>query len=230
MAFCNRYMCSNYSGCSNTSLTNINTPCASDTTTIHTPSPDTTQVQMGQNLSCRLLTEAQVSLLVSGQNYTMVPLYSQRTPISKSLPNGRESPGYKQSSWIHAHKPNIAKDEVKALNDLRQDKDRVILTGNKGVVFVVVDRQDYINEPWTFWHIGTHKDPWHWTSQINIKNKFSNMLRTIKAEGGPGDTTYKRLYLTCAGPQNSMGYQKYTKRTPYSAHSVTQGSSHVWVH
>ena len=42
-------------------------------------------------------------------------------------------------------KPKINKEESKTLNKLRQDKDRVILTADKGVALVVLDRQDYIN-------------------------------------------------------------------------------------
>ena len=45
------------------------------------------------------------------------------------------------------------------------------------------------------------------------KNKLINILKTIKARGGLGDITYKRLYPTGAACQNSMGYPKSIKRT-----------------
>ena len=51
-------------------------------------------------------------------------------------------------------KPNITEEEAKVLKELRQDKDRVILTVDKGMALVVLDKQDYI-KPWTSWWIGT---------------------------------------------------------------------------
>ena len=43
-------------------------------------------------------------------------------------------------------KPNITKEEVKALKEFRQDKDRVIHRVNKAMTMVPPDRQDYINK------------------------------------------------------------------------------------
>ena len=43
-------------------------------------------------------------------------------------------------------KPNITQEEAKALKDLRQEKDRVILTTSKGMTMVALDRQYYINK------------------------------------------------------------------------------------
>ena len=48
-------------------------------------------------------------------------------------------------------KPNIKREGAKALKELQQDKDRAILTENKGMAMVVCDKQDYINkEPGPF--------------------------------------------------------------------------------
>ena len=41
--------------------------------------------------------------------------------------------------------PNTSQEESKAIKEFRKDSSRVILTANKGVAMVVVDRQDYLN-------------------------------------------------------------------------------------
>ena len=48
----------------------------------------------------------------------------------------------------HAHNPrrNITKEEAQALAELRKDHSRVILTADKGVALVVMDRTDYSNK------------------------------------------------------------------------------------
>ena len=85
----NEYMYINYSGCSNTSLTNINTHNISTTvtalssttsaSTISTPVVDIIQGQMGQKLCSWPLTEAHVSLLARGFNlYCGVMVISKR--------------------------------------------------------------------------------------------------------------------------------------------------------
>ena len=43
-------------------------------------------------------------------------------------------------------KPNLTKTELKALTELRKDSDRNILTADKGVAMVVMDRKDYIDK------------------------------------------------------------------------------------
>ena len=44
------------------------------------------------------------------------------------------------------------------------------------------------------------------------KNKLINFLRTIKAQGGLGDNTYKRLYPTDTGPPKLYGLPKLYKQ------------------
>ena len=41
---------------------------------------------------------------------------------------------------------NITKEEKKALKELREDKDRMVLTADKGVAMVVMDRKEYMDK------------------------------------------------------------------------------------
>ena len=47
---------------------------------------------------------------------------------------------------IQLPKYNITREEHKALEELRKDKNRIILTADKGVCMVVMDREDYIRK------------------------------------------------------------------------------------
>ena len=44
------------------------------------------------------------------------------------------------------NRSNINKAEAQAIMELKGDKDRLVLTADKGVVMVVMNRQDYINK------------------------------------------------------------------------------------
>ena len=41
---------------------------------------------------------------------------------------------------------NISKAEAQAVGELKRDKDRLVLTADKGVAMIIMDRQDYINK------------------------------------------------------------------------------------
>ena len=43
-------------------------------------------------------------------------------------------------------KPNITKEEHNALKELKEDKDRMVLTADKGVAMVVMDRKEYVEK------------------------------------------------------------------------------------
>ena len=62
---------------------------------------------------------------------------------------GREAQGRNQQrsqSELHLKPSNPTSQETKALKELRQDKDRVILTVDKGVATRVLDKHDYIHK------------------------------------------------------------------------------------
>ena len=90
---------------------------------------------------------------------------------------------------------------MSALRELKKDRDRIVLTADKGVAMVVMDRQDYINKANHLLNQNTYKtitkDPTN-----TIKNKLINILKTIKTKSGLGTSTYKSMYPTgCVPPQ-----------------------------
>ena len=105
---------------------------------------------------------------------------------------------------------NITKDEFKAFNELKKDDNRMILTTDKGVVLVVIDKTDYFRKAEELLNKPTYKkipeDP---TSRQ--KTKLINLLKNIRAEGGINEETYKRMYPTGTGSPKFYGL-KFTNQ------------------
>ena len=114
----------------------------------------------------------------------------------------------------HAHNPrrNITEEESQTLAELRKDHSRIILTADRGVALVVMDRTEYnskakklLEDGGTYMEIKT--DPTH-----KLKNKLINLLKKIKAEGGSTDQLYKKMYPTGAVAPKFYGLPKIHKR------------------
>ena len=112
----------------------------------------------------------------------------------------------------HQLKPNLKKDEMIALKQLQTDKNCMVLTADKGVALVVIDRVDYIKKAKeiledTNTYRVIHTDP---TSRL--KNKLINILRRVKAETGMQDNIYKKMFPTGVSPPKFYGLPKIHKK------------------
>ena len=105
---------------------------------------------------------------------------------------------------------NITKEEQKVIAELKKDNTRIILTADKGVSFVVMDKEDYVKKAEELLNQPTYRtissDP-----TTKYKNKLINLLKSIKTEGGMNEALCKRLYPTGAGSPNFMGSPRFTK-------------------
>ena len=110
---------------------------------------------------------------------------------------------------IQPPKPNITKEEARTIQELKKDKERIILTVDKGVSMVVMDKEDYIKKSEELLHQTAYKELTDPTTKY--KNRFIGLLKTIKAEGGINNITYKRLYPTGAGLPKYYGLPKIQK-------------------
>ena len=110
----------------------------------------------------------------------------------------------------HTIKPNIHKEEYQALKQLKKDNTRVVLTADKGVSMVVMDREEYNKKSEELLEQPNYKiiqtDPTN-----KYRNKLISILKSIKSEGGIDDNTYKRLYPTAATPPKYYGLPKVHK-------------------
>ena len=128
----------------------------------------------------------------------------------------------------HPPKPNLTKAQNIALRELKRDRDRIVLTADKGVAMVVMDKQDYINKANQLLNQNTYKviskDPTN-----TIKNKLINILKGIKTKTGLGNNTYKSMYPTGCVPPKFYGLPKFHKPdTPLRPIVSSCGSVHLW--
>ena len=131
-------------------------------------------------------------------------------------------------------KPNLDKDKRTALHQLRKDKDRIILTADKGVAMVVLDKEDYINKAKELLNTQAYKEiPKDPTNKI--KAQLITKLRRIKKERKLDEGTYRTMYPIGCIPPKFYGLPKIHKTGTLlrpivsSRGSVTYGVARVLV-
>ena len=195
------------------------------------------------NLSSSPLTPAQRSVLAKGPNVVV----TSRQPPNLEYITAIEAACTKQSHQdaeelraninrvlrsSHPPKPNLTKAQNSALRELKRDRDCIVLTADKGVAMIIMDRQEYINKPNQLLNQNTYrsivKDP---TSLI--KNKLINILKRVRNQTELDSNTYKSMYPTGCVPPKFYGLPKIHKPdTPLrpivsSCGSVTYGVAKV---
>ena len=174
------------------------------------------------NLSSIPLTKEQDSLLAHGPNFAISPkkpllgdYILNIEKVCKSLDTNTaeelRSEVYRVLRKPHQLKPNLKKEEMIAMKQLKTDKSCMVLTADKGVALVVIDSVDYIRKAKeiledTNTYRVIHTDP---TSRL--KNKLINILRRTKAATGMQDNIDKKIYPTGVSPQKFYGLPKIHK-------------------
>ena len=115
-----------------------------------------------------------------------------------------------------------------ALRELKSDRNCIVLTAEKGVTMVIMDRQNYIKKVNTLLNQNTYRafprDP-----TTTIKSKLISILKRVKNQTGLDRTAYKSMYPTGCVPPKFYGLPKIHKLdTPLrpivsSCGSVTYG-------
>ena len=176
------------------------------------------------NLSDTPLTPNQEKLLARGPKFVIKPkrppIEEYITAIEKTCP--KLDKGDADELRVEVKKAlkkalnkkktfNITKDENQALTELKRDKERVILTADKGVALVVMKKEDYIKKSEEILNTSTYKkiaeDP---TSKQ--KNKLISILKSIKTEGGLKEEEYRKMYPTGAVSPKYYGLPKIHKQ------------------
>ena len=106
----------------------------------------------------------------------------------------------------------MRKEEIEALKQLKADKNCMVLTTDKGLALVVIDKIDYIKKAKELLQdISTYRtiqgDP-----TTRLKNKLINILKKVKAELGVQENTYRSMYPTGASPPKFYGLPKIHKK------------------
>ena len=67
----------------------------------------------------------------------------------------------------HPSKPNITKGPSQAVREFKRNRDQIVLTADKGVAMVIMDREDYINKSNNLLNEPTYRAiPWDPTNMI----------------------------------------------------------------
>ena len=173
------------------------------------------------NLSKIPLTKGQESLFTKGPNFAIatnkIPNVDYITAVESMCQKLKEENTEECRADINSllrrvqmPKPNLSMQESIALAQLKKDKDRVVLTANKGVAKVVMDKEDYIQKAESLLAQPAYRtidrDP---TSKI--KAKLINTLRKIKEQKNIGEGMYKTMYPTGCMPTKFYGLNKFHK-------------------
>ena len=108
-------------------------------------------------------------------------------------------------------KPNITLEEQIAIKEFKENHSWVVLTADKGVVMVVVDKEDYTDKALSLLadisiYSTINKDP-----TTKLKNKPVQTLRDIKHHGGLSDHSYRKVYPTRVVPPKFYDLPKLHK-------------------
>ena len=186
-------------------------------------SPEKVRRKWVINLSSIPLTKDQEDLLAHGPNFVITP---QKSPLGEYITNIEKmcqsldantaeelrSEVHRVLRQFHQVKPNLRKEEFEAMKQLRADKNCMVLTADKVVALVVIDKIDYIKRAKellqdTSTYRTIQGDPTN-----RLKNKLINILKKIKAETGMQENTYRRMYPTGASPPKFYGLPKIHKK------------------
>ena len=122
-------------------------------------------------------------------------------------------------------KSNISKEEWKAIKELRADKDQLVLTADKGVALVVIDKKDYIQKMNQLLEDKNTYRLLKMDPTNKQKNRLINILRRIQSEGRLEEYTYKKMYQTGASSPKLYGLPKIHKKDiPLRPMVSSQGS------
>ena len=175
------------------------------------------------NLSSTPLTLAQKSLLAHGPNVavtTQKPPYGEYiTTIElacQNLDNNSveelRTDVYRVLRHPHHLKPNLSRDEMMAIKQLRTDKDQIILNADNGVALVVIDKLDYIRKVRELLEDTNTYRPIQSDPTNKLKTKLINTLKKIKADTGMEDSIYRRMYPTSESSPKFYGLPKIHKK------------------
>ena len=164
------------------------------------------------NLSKTRSTEAQEAVLAKGPNYATTPIHILNvdyiTAIESVCPKLKEEDAMELRADVNSLlrrakvlKANLTKQEKIGLSQLKMDKERVILTADKEVAMVIMDREEYNSKAQELLTSPAYKslprDPAN-----KIKAQLITKLRRIKKGSILDEGTYRAMYPTsCVLPK-----------------------------
>ena len=177
------------------------------------------------NLSDTPLTKAQTRLLAHGPKFAIIPRHPPKEEYVASIEYACQKLNEGKAEELrveiknilkknHPNKSNITKEEFRAIKELKQDEERIILTADKGVALVVLNKKDYIEKAEHLLSQLTYRKIQE-NPTSKQKAKLIRILKKIKTEGGISKEKYKKMYPMGAGSPKFYGLPKiHKKETP----------------
>ena len=172
------------------------------------------------------LTKDQETLLEHGPNFAITPtrppygeyIKAIETACQSLVPNSTEelrSDVYRVLRHPCHLRTNLRKEEITAIKTVKS-RQRIILTADKGIALVVMDRSDYIKKAKELLQdSNTYKtipsDPTN-----KLKNKLINKLKRIKTDASLEDNTDRAMYPMGGVISKFYGLPKIHKQYPPS--------------
>ena len=187
------------------------------------------------NLLSKPLSTVQETVLVHGPNFAVTPKtphqeYITAVEVACQSLKPTEAEEFRADiarvlKQARPPKSNISKEEWRAIKELRTDKEHLILTADKGVALVVMERKDYIQKMKQLLGDNNTYRPLKMDPTNRQKNRLINILRSMKTEGRLEDHTYKKMYPTGASSPKLYGLPKiHKKNIPLRPIVSSQGS------
>ena len=163
------------------------------------------------NLSSKPLTNTQRSVLAKGPHFAVSPKHPPNleyiTAIEAACTKLSQQAAEElraDINWVlrasYPPKPNLTKAQSIALRELKKDRDCIVLTTDKGVATVIMDRQDYINKANTLLNQNTYRSI-SWDPTNTIKNKLITILKRVKSQTGLSNQSTKLCTPQVVSPQ-----------------------------
>ena len=103
--------------------------------------------------------------------------------------------------YSHTPKPNLNRDEVKALKQLKLEKNQMVLITDKGVAMVVLNRHDYIKKARALLDDSNTYKPITSDPTTKLKNRLINIPKIMKGEGNIDENTYRSISHKASAPK-----------------------------
>ena len=121
----------------------------------------------------------------------------------------------------HHLKPNLSKDEMIAIKQLKTNEDRMILNADKGVALMAMNRKDYTRKARELLEDTKTYRPIHSDPTNKLKTMLLNILKKIKVDTGMEENIYRRMYPTGASSPKFHGLPEIHKKDIHQRPTVS---------
>ena len=176
-----------------------------------------------KNLSDTLLTEAQEGMLAHGQCFMIIPRCPPKGEYIVAIEHACLKLNHGEAEELRVKvkkilqktqmpKSNITKEEFQAIKELKKNDNRMILTADKGVAMMVLNKEDYIKKAEDLLsQKNIQKDSRTFYTQTEDQT-YKPAKKTSKQKGAKMMKHTKECTPQEQDIQSSMGCQKYTSQ------------------